>query len=83
MIPRLSAEQRRAAEELGVPMPLYDPQSKSGYVLLPARIAYDSAGGVLASVPVSRATGSGSTPEEALLALSVLLRGSLRREGAL
>lgn len=73
MIPVLSFEQREGMGELGLPLPVYDPLTEKGYVLLEANITPDPLGGFLASVDGLQGLGGGDSPEEALLALSVLL----------
>lgn len=51
MIPKLSSEQRRALAEIGTPIPIYDPDAQSGFILIPAEISSDPLGGYLAAIP--------------------------------
>lgn len=82
MIPKLSSEQRRALAEIGTPVPIYDSVEQSGYLLLPAEITSDPLGGYLAVIPNLGAVGAGDTPEDAVVALSVVLPTLLSsREG--
>ena len=73
MIPTLSNEQRRALAEIGTPIPIYDPVEQSGYLVLSAEIISDPFGGYLAAIPGLPAVGAGDTPEDAVVALSVVL----------
>jgi hypothetical protein len=77
VIPALSPEQRQGLKEFGIPLPIFDPEKNTGYVLLEARVAPDPVGGFLASVERFPVLAGGDSPEEALLALSVILRSSL------
>jgi hypothetical protein len=77
MLPDLSPEQRHTMQELGFPPPLYDPGTNTGYLLMEANISPDPLGGFLASAPGYDGAGGGDSPEDALLALSFLLRASL------
>ncbi len=60
--------------EIGTPIPIYEPAEQSGFLLLPAEITSDPLGGYLAAIPGIPAVGAGDTPEEAVVALSVVLR---------
>lgn len=77
MIPSLSDEQRRSLTEIGTPVPIYDSAENSGFILLPAEITPDPSGGYLAGIPGLPAIGAGDTPEDAIVALSVVLGTTL------
>ena len=74
ILPGLSPAQRNEMERHGLPLPLYDPEKKQGYMVFQVSVTEDTVfGGFQAAMPGSKRIGAGESPEEAMVALSVVL----------
>jgi len=77
VIPTLSAKQRQGMEELGLPLPVYDPETRRGFLVVKAEISPDSLGGYVASTGDCPVVAGGDSVEDALIALSSILRSPM------
>ena len=77
----LTDEQRQAVEQDGTPLPIFDDETQSAYVLLSVTIAAVARDEYLASIRGIAAYGEGATEHEATLALIEALRQNIKAFG--
>jgi len=78
MFTELSDEQRQALSLHGTPLPVLNEKTGQPYLLVPVIVSPDPLGGVRAEIDSISAVGGGDTPEDAVLALTVVLQSLLR-----